>query len=78
MVVCAWVFVQALPLFASEKGASVQELSLEDVIPTTVKSGMLSNGKLDFIVATVPETHTIEVCIHFEHRIYICMPCLVS
>eukprot|EP00904_Undaria_pinnatifida_P007507 jgi/Undpi1/3887/HiC_scaffold_16.g07255.m1 len=50
----------ALPLFASEKGASVQELSLEDVIPTTAKSGMLSNGKLDFIVATVPETHTIE------------------
>ncbi|CAM9096770.1 unnamed protein product [Laminaria digitata] len=50
----------ALPLFASEKEASVQELSLEDVIRTTVESGMLSDGKLDFVIATVPETATIE------------------
>lgn len=39
----------------------VQELSLEDAISATANSGVLSDGKLDFIIATVPETATIEV-----------------
>ena len=63
VVVFCWLScpVQALPLFASEKGASVQELSLEDVIPAIANSAVLSDGKLRFLVVTVPETATIEV-----------------
>lgn len=54
-------FVQAMPLLAAELGAPVQALSLEEVMPTAEESGMLADGKLDFVIVTVPETATIEV-----------------
>lgn len=53
---------QALPLMAMEMGVSAQELSLEDVVPTSSSSGMLDDGKLDLVMVTVPETATVEVC----------------
>lgn len=52
---------QALPLLALELGVSVQEVSLEEVVPTTSSSGMLNDGKLDLVMVTVPETATVEV-----------------
>lgn len=52
---------QALPMLAVEFGASAQELPLEEVVPTTVSSGMLDDGKLDLVMVTVPESATIEV-----------------
>ncbi len=52
---------QALPTLAVEFGVSAQELSLEEVVPTTVSTGMLDDGKLDLVMVTVPETATVEV-----------------
>lgn len=52
---------QALPLMALEMGVAAQELSLEEVVPTTSSSGMLDDGKLDLVIVTVPETATVEV-----------------
>lgn len=43
-------------------GVAAQELSLEEVIPTSSSNGMLDDGKLDLVVVTVPETATVEVC----------------
>lgn len=49
----------AVPLLAEATGAVVQEVALQDVVSTATETGLLSDGKLDFIVATVPETGTI-------------------
>lgn len=46
---------------ALEVGVTAQELSLEEVVPTTSSSGMLDDGKLDLVMVTVPETATVEV-----------------
>lgn len=50
-----------MPLLAEGTGAVVQEVALEDVVSTATESGLLSDGKLDLVVATVPETSTIQV-----------------
>lgn len=48
-------------MLATDSGVSVQELSLEEVVPTSLSSGMLDDGKLDLVMVTVPETATVEV-----------------
>eukprot|EP00752_Nemacystus_decipiens_P009121 g8145.t1 len=50
----------ALPLMALEMGVAAQELSLEEVVPTSSSSGMLDDGKLDLVIVAVPETATVE------------------
>lgn len=47
---------------AVEMGVAAQELSLEEVVPTSSSNGMLDDGKLDLVVVTVPEAATVEVC----------------
>lgn len=58
LVVCSG---QAVPVLAAEMGAPVQSLSLEGVMTTAVETGMLTDGKLDFVMVTVPSTNTVEV-----------------
>lgn len=50
----------ALPLMAAVTGAPVQELSLAEVIPTAVETGMLGDGKLDFVIVTVEENASVQ------------------
>ena len=52
-------------------GVTAQELSLEEVVPTSSSSGMLEDGKLDLVIVTVPETATVEVRAQYnrtQHR----------
>lgn len=53
--------VQAMPLIASATGALVQELPLSKVMPTAVETGILADGKLDFVIVTVDEDTSIQV-----------------
>lgn len=48
-------------MLAAELGVSAQELALEEVVPTSLSSGILDDGKLDLVMVTVPETATVEV-----------------
>lgn len=50
-----------MPLLAEEMGARVQEVSLTEVVPAVVESGVLSDGKLDLVFAVVPETASVKV-----------------
>lgn len=42
-------------------GARVQVVSLAEVMPTVVESGVLSDGQLDLVFAIVPEAASVKV-----------------
>ena len=46
---------------AAVTGAPVQELSLAEVVPTAVDTGILDDGKLDFVMVTVEESASVQV-----------------
>lgn len=50
-----------MPLIASATGALVQEVPLAEVMPTALETGILVDGKLDFLIVTVDENASIQV-----------------
>lgn len=50
-----------MALLAEGTGAPMQEVLLADVVSTAAESGLLTDGKTDVIIATVPATDTIRV-----------------
>ncbi|CAN0194499.1 unnamed protein product [Ascophyllum nodosum] len=51
---------EVMPLMAAVTGAPVQELSLAEVVPTAVDTGILDDGKLDFVMVTVEESASVQ------------------
>lgn len=55
------VRAQVMPLLATATGSSVHEMSLGDVESTLSGNSMLTDGKLDLVMVTVPEEASVQV-----------------